>query len=195
MEEATEIWLIHIKSLTFKTRTILGNECHMISESDRQAISTSPTSAEWGTFRTPFLCFQGQGELGVLKFSFLSCTRDPVFLSCSLMNTSHPPPFAVFFSDKGDGIISQGLLDKDLGLPSRLDSRNRQIDVALTLRTLDYSGRGTRSKLMNKIATRWGKKIHNGAGICDGQRPVGQEGQKVTFKEDNEEWESPSIGL
>lgn len=151
--------------------------------------------SEWGTFRTPFLCFQGQGELGVLKFSFLSCTRDPVFLSCSLMNTSHPPPFAAFFLDKGDYIISQGLLDKDLGLPSRLDSRNRQIDVALTLRTLDYSGRGTRSKLMNKIATRWGKKIHNEAGICDGQRPVGQEGQKVTFKEDNEEWESPSIGF
>ena len=63
------------------------------------------------------------------------------------------------------------------------------------MRTLDYSGRGTRSKLMNKIAPRWGKKIYNGAGICHGQRPVKQEGQKVTFKEDNEEWESPSIGF
>lgn len=135
-----------------------------------------------GTFRTPFRCFQGQGECGVYKSSFLSCTHDPVFLSCSLLNTSHPPPFAVFFPDKGDCIPSPGLLGKDLGLPTRLDSINRQIDVALTLRTLDYSGRGTRSKLMNKIATRWGKKTHKGAGICDGQRPVGQEVQKVTFR-------------
>lgn len=29
----------------------------------------------------------------------------------------------------------------------------------MTVRSLDHSGRGTRSKLIHKIATRWGKEI------------------------------------
>lgn len=99
--------------------------------------------------------FTAMGGLGVCKFSFHSCIHDSAFLSCSLQYVSLV--LQSILPEQWRFINSWALLGKDLGLPSSLGSRNRQVDIALTLRSLAYSGIRTlidslRAKPLSSIA-------------------------------------------